>query len=97
MNMEEIAKQVVNGWMNSPGHRANILNGRYDREGIGVAVSSDEKVYFTQDFCLTNQRSSNRLAGLVSIRISLRNRPEEKGSKIHTVYRTGPIFRCICY
>jgi uncharacterized protein YkwD len=51
MTMEEIASQVVNGWMNSPGHRENILNARYDREGIGIAVSSDGKVYVTQNFC----------------------------------------------
>jgi uncharacterized protein YkwD len=51
ITMEEIASQVVNGWMNSPGHRENILNARYDREGIGIAVSSDGKVYVTQNFC----------------------------------------------
>ena len=49
--LEEIAEITVNGWMNSPGHRANILDSSYDKEGIGVAVSSDERVYFTQNFC----------------------------------------------
>ena len=49
--LEEIAEIAVNGWMNSPGHRANILDSSYDKEGIGVAVSSDERVYFTQIFC----------------------------------------------
>lgn len=28
---------VVNGWMHSPGHRANILNGRFHEIGLGVA------------------------------------------------------------
>jgi uncharacterized protein YkwD len=51
MTREEIASQVVDGWINSPGHRENILNARYDREGIGIAVSSDGKVYVTQNFC----------------------------------------------
>ena len=50
-SVEEMAENVVQGWMNSPGHRANILKGSYDREGIGVAVSSGGKVYFTQNFC----------------------------------------------
>lgn len=27
---------VVNGWMNSPGHRANLLNGNYTQEGVAV-------------------------------------------------------------
>jgi uncharacterized protein YkwD len=29
---------IVRLWMNSPGHRANILDGRYHDTGIGVAV-----------------------------------------------------------
>ena len=49
--LEELASLVVNGWMDSRGHRENILNGSYDVEGIGVAVNSDEQVYVTQNFC----------------------------------------------
>lgn len=48
---EEIAKTTVDGWMNSEGHRQNILTESYDLEGLGVYVSSDDKVYITQDFC----------------------------------------------
>lgn len=51
MTMEEIAFQSVDGWMNSPGHRENILTETYDREGIGVGIGSDESVYVTQNFC----------------------------------------------
>lgn len=29
--------EAVNGWMNSPEHRANILNGEFRDSGIGVA------------------------------------------------------------
>lgn len=50
-SLEEIAKQGVAGWMKSTGHRKNILEKNYDREGIGVAISSDDKVYVTQMFC----------------------------------------------
>lgn len=42
---------MVDSWMNSPGHRANILNPDYDRAGIGVAVDAEEAVYATQNFC----------------------------------------------
>jgi uncharacterized protein YkwD len=28
---------IVDGWMHSPGHRANILNGRFREIGLGVA------------------------------------------------------------
>jgi len=47
---EDIAQQTVIGWMNSPGHRGNILSG-FHSEGIGVAIASDDKVYITQNFC----------------------------------------------
>lgn len=48
---EDIAKITVDGWMDSPGHRKNILTEMYDREGIGVVISPDDKVYITQNFC----------------------------------------------
>jgi uncharacterized protein YkwD len=50
-SQEQIAQTTVGGWMNSSGHRKNILTPTYDREGIGVAVSADDKVYITEDFC----------------------------------------------
>jgi uncharacterized protein YkwD len=31
-------KQIMRAWMNSPGHRANILKGAYEDVGIGVAL-----------------------------------------------------------
>ncbi|MDA0263336.1 MAG: hypothetical protein O2803_04150 [Chloroflexi bacterium] len=37
--------------MNSPGHRQNIVNEEFDRQGIGTAVGEDESVYITQNFC----------------------------------------------
>jgi uncharacterized protein YkwD len=50
-SQEEIAQSTVSGWMGSPGHRENILTSTYDREGIGVAIAADDKVYITEDFC----------------------------------------------
>ncbi|MFH1229731.1 MAG: CAP domain-containing protein [Candidatus Aenigmatarchaeota archaeon] len=50
-SQNELASSTVSGWMQSPGHRQNILTTTYDREGIGVAISSDNNVYITQDFC----------------------------------------------
>lgn len=47
---EEFADHAVQGWMDSPGHRENILNPRYISQGIGIAVDGDE-VYVTQMFC----------------------------------------------
>ena len=36
--------------MNSPGHRANILDGRMTRVGIGVTTSPDGRVWLVQLF-----------------------------------------------
>lgn len=47
----EIARTVVEDWMNSPGHRANILTARLTRQGIGLVVAPDLQIYVTQDFC----------------------------------------------
>jgi uncharacterized protein YkwD len=44
---------AVQGWMNSPGHRANILNAVYVSTGIGVArhgTGAQTTYYFTQNF-----------------------------------------------
>jgi uncharacterized protein YkwD len=51
---EQLANETVDSWMNSPGHRENLLRPQYDEEGIGVAIvdrDSETYVYVTQDFC----------------------------------------------
>ncbi len=40
-------KAVVDGWMNSPGHRANILNKSFTHIGVGYVASGN---YWTQMF-----------------------------------------------
>ncbi|MEX0657099.1 MAG: CAP domain-containing protein [Nitrosopumilaceae archaeon] len=47
---ESIAKDAVEGWMNSVGHRENILTEHYLSEGIGVEITTFE-IYVTQNFC----------------------------------------------
>ncbi len=49
--LDQLAKEVVDGWMNSPGHRENILTASYDREAVAVTIASNDKVYVTQNFC----------------------------------------------
>jgi len=48
---DEIAAESITGWMNSPGHRRNILETTYIKTGIGIAIARDDKVYITQVFC----------------------------------------------
>ncbi|MEV6495420.1 CAP domain-containing protein, partial [Actinoplanes sp. NPDC051633] len=53
---ENIAKgyrtpeQVMTGWMNSAGHKANILNCAFRDLGVGVAAAPDGTLLWTQDF-----------------------------------------------
>jgi uncharacterized protein YkwD len=54
--LETVAQSIVDGLMKSPGHRENILTPHWGREGIGAAITTDQKtgnivVYVTQNFC----------------------------------------------
>ncbi len=42
--------EVMKGWMNSPGHRANILSPSYTHIGVGLAKTSSGVNYWTQMF-----------------------------------------------
>ncbi len=46
---EALATTIVNSWMHSPGHRANILDPGYTHLGVGVASRSNE-LMSTQNF-----------------------------------------------
>lgn len=41
---------VVEGWMKSSGHRANIMNCRFTLIGVGAAKNAQGRIYWTQDF-----------------------------------------------
>ena len=43
------ADELHSGWMNSPPHRGNMLNPRYDQMGVGITRVGD-RLYATQDF-----------------------------------------------
>ena len=40
---------VMKGWMNSSGHRKNILNSAFTRIGVGVARAANGTLYWTMD------------------------------------------------
>ena len=47
---QRTAADVVAGWMNSDGHRANILNCSLTQIGVGFATGGSYGTYWTQDF-----------------------------------------------
>lgn len=53
-DMDKVAAAAVQSWMDSPGHRANLLDRRYDRTGIGASFGNWKgysAVYLAQVFC----------------------------------------------
>lgn len=46
---QKTPQEVVTGWMNSPGHRANIMNGSFNKIGIGV-YQQNGVIYWSQLF-----------------------------------------------
>lgn len=42
--------EVMDGWMNSPGHRSNIMSGSFSEIGVGLAKNSNGVCYWTQQF-----------------------------------------------
>jgi len=46
----DVARRLVTQWMNSEGHRANILNEGFRQLGVGIHISNDGRVMATQKF-----------------------------------------------
>ena len=44
------SRAAVEGWLSSPGHRANMLNPKLVRTAIGVSQRTDGVVFVTQEF-----------------------------------------------
>lgn len=47
---QKTPQEVMNAWLNSSGHRANILNANFDTLGVGVYHGGTYGVYWVQEF-----------------------------------------------
>lgn len=47
---QQTPEEVMNSWMNSSGHRANILSANFTAIGVGFVKGSDGTTYWTQMF-----------------------------------------------
>lgn len=47
---QKTSEQVMNDWMNSSGHRANILNKNYTQLGVGYVTGGEYGTYWVQLF-----------------------------------------------
>ena len=52
-NVSSIAQDMVNRWMNSPGHKSNILNSNVNASAVGVFIKGNV-IYGTQIFLKNN-------------------------------------------
>lgn len=52
---QNLARRLVDGWLASPGHRANIMRDSFTAIGAGIAQSGDD-VYATQVFAMQMTR-----------------------------------------
>ena len=57
------AADVMNAWMNSPAHRANILESMFTQIGISVEASPSGVLYFTEEFGAPAAGASNVSGG----------------------------------
>jgi len=49
-DMDDPVVAIVAGWMNSPGHRRNILEPHFRRTGLGAAIDGRGMIWITQLF-----------------------------------------------
>lgn len=47
---QKTPQQVMTAWMNSPGHRSNIMSSSYSQIGVGYATNKNGVPYWTQMF-----------------------------------------------
>ena len=47
---EDIAAEVIKGWMDSPAHRESLLDPSFRRMGVGVAATEDGYYLYVQLF-----------------------------------------------
>ena len=47
---DDPAATAVDTWMQSTGHKRNILNSMYNQSAIAAAIADDGTIYFTQVF-----------------------------------------------
>jgi len=59
-------QSVMAGWMNSNGHRANILGASSKYFGVGLAYSSNNTPYWTQVFAGSNSESCSTTSPVTS-------------------------------
>jgi uncharacterized protein YkwD len=56
--LDKPAEEAVKAWLQSPGHRKNMLDSGFTETGIGVAVQPDGSLYIVQEFIWSSGKAS---------------------------------------
>lgn len=59
-------KSVMKDWMNSKGHKANILSKNYSYIGVGCFRTSTGQLYWTQSFCNYNKKIAKKQTSTIN-------------------------------
>lgn len=65
-------QRAEKGLMESPGHRANILNGKYNVVGIGIHKAENKNYYFTQNFAYRTLLFTSNIPNKIKIHKKLK-------------------------
>lgn len=95
-------ESIENGWMHSPGHRANILDPKSDALGVAV-VERDHSLYVVEDFeqsaeQLSYMQVEERVRGLLlqqNVDASAPAEPAEQACKMQRGFPDGARMRSI--
>ncbi len=59
-DLPTIAREAISGWMNSPGHRANILNTSFTHLGVGAYYDPQRGAYYLTQVFIRPPRDKKR-------------------------------------
>ncbi len=79
------AADVMNSWLNSPGHRANIEKTNVTHIGVGVYTGSSGRNYWTQDF------AAARYCVHTNLRLSKTSIPSQPGTDLDALLKAADV------
>ncbi len=82
-NYLEYAQEVVKGWMNSPGHRANILNPSYEYLGCGCAAYLEKNTHYDVPYFYLTQNFGGQIRPISTETIRSTSNPRAENSIIN--------------
>lgn len=82
-NCLEYAQKVVKGWMNSPGHRENILNPSYEYLGCGSAAFLEKKTHYNAQYFYLTQNFGGCIMPVSKEKIQSTINPRAENSTIN--------------